>query len=324
MGKKHINGPEGKRRKHAPREEEASEISVEEGDIEALARSSLNVGETILGEGRQSSEVESRGVCHAPLILQKLEDIEYKVPKDAKRVPWIDTLCIDGWKEVPKDIKAKDGVKLEGAFIELANEAVKESYRRLRVMKVPASRPTDFYAEMLRSDSQMFKVRERASEEQRRMKVVDMRKAAQVNKKFAKAAKVKKAVDKAGEKKRTLEDIADWQEKRKQHGKNVDEQDLEDILDRGKKGDGSDPERRKKKKGENLKRQAINKKWGHGGKKKYAKSNDAASTNDMSFSPWARKGGKGKDKGKGGGKGGGKKKGKSKGGSKGKGKGKGK
>merc|ERR1712146_666100 len=133
-------------------------------------------------------------------MMQKLQDIEYKVPEGAKRVPWVDTLCIDGWKEVPKDVKAKDGVKLEGAFMELANEAVKEAYRRLRVMKVPASRPSDFYAEMLRTDSQMFKVRERAAEEQRRIKIVEQRKQNQANKKFAKAAKVKRQQDQAGEK----------------------------------------------------------------------------------------------------------------------------
>lgn len=284
-----------------------SEISVEEGDIEALARQSLKAGETILGAGQTSDAVESRGICKAPLILQALEEIEYKVPANVKRVPWVDTLCIDGWKEVPKDVKAKDGVKLEQAFMDMAAEAASEAYRRFRVMKVPASRPSDFYAEMLRSDSQMFKVRERAAEEQRRIKIVEQRKQAQYAKKFQKASKVARLEGKAAEKNKTMDEIADWKARRKQDRGNADDQDLEDILDKQKGGksrdDGDDGEgRKKKKKGLNKKRQAIDKKFGFGGKKKWAKSNTKESTGDMSASPWARQG-KGKGKGKGGGKG---------------------
>merc|ERR1712146_216166 len=156
-------------------------------------------------------------------MMQKLQDIEYKVPEGAKRVPWVDTLCIDGWKEVPKDVKAKDGVKLEGAFMELANDAVKEAYRRLSVMKVPSSRPTDFYAEMLRTDSQMFKVRERAAEEQRRIKIVEQRKSASAAKKFAKQVRAKRLEDKAGEKRKTLDEIAEWRNERKKDKRNTDD-----------------------------------------------------------------------------------------------------
>merc|ERR1712072_1115192 len=109
-----------------------------------------------------------------------------------------------------------DGVKLEGAFMEIATDACKEAYRRLRVMKVPSSRPTDFYAEMLRTDAQMFKVRARASEEQRRIKIVEQRKSAQAAKRFAKQVRTKRLVDKAGEKRKTLDEIHEWRTQRKQ------------------------------------------------------------------------------------------------------------
>jgi len=294
-------------------EDEDSEIEeMDVADIQALARSSLKSGESILGSGKAAgAEPEARGICHAPLILQKLQDIEYKVPADAKRVPWVDTLCIDGWKEMPKGVKSKDGVKLESAFLDLAGDAVKEAYRRLKVMKVPCSRPTDFYAEMLRTDSQMFRVRERAAEEQRRIKIVENRKKSQAAKKFAKNVRTKRIQDKAGEKSKTLDEIADWKKRDKEGKKNTDDQDLDDILDKqGNKRKRLDDDttdgveqKKKKKTGPGLKQQAKDKKWGHGGKKKWAKSNDKTSVNDMSGSPWekAKKGGaKGKGKGKGG------------------------
>jgi len=303
MGK----GPRHAARQAPVEDDSDSDISVEEGDIEALARGSLRAGETILGEGQGPEAVEARGICNAPLLLEKHKDLEYKVPSDAKRVPWVDTLCIDGWKEVPKNVKAKDGVKLEAAFMELAMDAVKESYRRLRVMKVPASRPTDFYAEMMRTDSQMFKVRARASEEQRRIQVVESRKKNQNSKKFAKEVRSKRILEKAGEKRKTLDDIADWSKKRKEDGRNADDQDLDDILDKqggNKDGKGKGKGKMKGQTKGAMKQEAKDKKWGFGGKKKRHKQNDAESTRDMSS--WEGKGkkkGSGKSKGKGKGKG---------------------
>merc|ERR1711865_977471 len=162
--------------------------------------------------------------------------------------------------------------------------------------------PTDFYAEMFRTDAQMFRVRARASEEQRRIKIVEQRKSSQSAKKFAKAVRVKRLEDRAGEKRKTLDDIEEWRTKNKEDKRNVDDRDLDDILDGQKKF---------KKKGVDAtskKQQFNDKKWGHGGKKKRSKQNDKESTNDMGASPWAKKGagkGAGKD-GKGKGKGSGK------------------
>merc|ERR1712039_368475 len=104
------------------------------------------------------------------------KEIDYKVPEGAKRVPWVDTLDISGHQGVPKGVLAKDGVKLESTFLKVAADAAKEAYRRLRVMKIPCSRPSDFYAEMMRPDNLMYKVRSWASEETRRINIVEERK----------------------------------------------------------------------------------------------------------------------------------------------------
>lgn len=279
---------------------EAAEVEV--GDIEAYARSQLRPGEAIAGD--EGTEEASRGVCIKPAILQKLQDITYQVPEGAKRVPWVDSMTIDGQQEVPKGIGPKDGVKLESAFVRMAGDAVKEAYRRLKVMKIPCSRPSDFYAEMLRSDQMMFRVRERASEEQRRIKIVEDRKKSQMAKKFAKKARSKKLEARAEEKRQSLQEIKTWQKKTKRDGNNVDDQDLDNILDRqnrrGKgEGKGEQGKGKKGKPAKSKKREAFDKKFGYGGKKKRARENDVKSTDDFRDSPWARKGkAKGKGKGK--------------------------
>ncbi|CAK0851677.1 unnamed protein product [Prorocentrum cordatum] len=124
-----------------------ADSDVEEADIAALARASLKEGEVILGEGsgQQGGLVDlevadKRGICNAPALLQKLSDIEYKVPEGAKRVPWVDTLAIEDQQTLPSDVKSKDGVKLESMFVGLATNAVKEAYRRLKVRPGPNHR----------------------------------------------------------------------------------------------------------------------------------------------------------------------------------------
>jgi len=284
-----------------------------------LARSKLRAGEFILGEEPKPTQDESaevqdtakRGVCLAPLLLQRLSEIEYKVPEGAKRVPWIDTMAIDGQNNLPKGVTAKDGVKLESAFLGMAAEAAAEGYRRLRVMKIPCTRPNDFYAEMMRPDKQMYRVRQQAAEEERRIKIVEDRKKQQASKKFAKKAKAKKLEARAQEKRTSLEEIANWRARKKSEGNNKDDQDLEEILSRqGKKRDQDGQGKGKGKAMKSAKRRNLDEKYGFGGKKKRSKQNDKSSTHDMSASPWGRgrgKGGKGKGRGKGKGKGSGKK-----------------
>merc|ERR1712050_420672 len=87
--------------------------------------------------------------------------------------------------------------------------------------------------------------------------------------------------------------------KRGRDKNNVDDQGLEDILDRQKKANAreeNDKNRLNPKK--SRKRQAKDAKFGFGGKKRRSKQNDSSSTADFTQSPWGRKG-KGKGSGKG-------------------------
>jgi len=282
-------------------DEDVEEADI--GDIQALARASLNPGEALLGDhSAENSNVEPRGVCNAPALRSKNEELQYKVPEGAKRVPWVDTLAVDGQTDKPDALTAKDGVKLESTFLSMAGDAVKEAFRRLKVMNVPFNRPADFYAEMLKTDKQMYLIKQRAAEEQRRIKIVENRRNNQAAKKFAKKAKSKKLEAKAKERAENLDDIKTWRKNNKRD--NADDNDLEAILDKTnsrQKGKQQLPVK-------SAKRKAADAKFGFGGKKKRVKSNTADSTNDMKASPWTKSRSKGKGKGGGGGKGGGKSK----------------
>lgn len=261
-------------------------LDVENADLEAAARASLKSGEFVIKPGfkRPGPTVP---IHNTPALLQRVQDLEYKVPEGAKRVPWVDTLVIDGQIDWPKKVSVKKGVELETTFLERATEATKEAYRRFRVMKVPVSRPSDFYADMLRSDKTMYMVRQRAAEEQRRIDIVETRKKNLVARKFRKRAKAAKAEQRAAAKRDKLGAVESWQKGKGRDKPEGRERSLKEILSDQKGKERRDSAREKKKKGSRSEKpkpsKAKQKKdatYGHGGPKRLMKRNDAASLND--------------------------------------------
>jgi len=268
----------------------------ENADIEAAARACLKPGEFVLRPGfkRPGPTVP---IHNTPALLQRVQDLEYKVPEGAVRVPWVDTLVIDGQIDWPKKVSVKKGIELEMTFLERATEATKEAYRRFRVMKIPVSRPPDFYADMLRSDKTMYMVRQRASEEQRRINIVEDRKKNLIARKFRKRAKAVKGERKAAQKREKLDAVESWQKRKGRDKLEGRERNLAEILSDQKGKEKSDNARAKNKKGSRFekpkpsaKKQKKDAIYGHGGPRRLLKRNDAASLNDPSSTPWAKKG----------------------------------
>jgi len=183
---------------------------VEGADIEALARKS-------------ATEAAARGICNAPALLQKEKDIAY-CSEDAKRVPWIETLLIEGIS-FPKTVRAVDGVKLEIAFSTTASAAVREAYRRLRIMKVPASRPRDSHA-AIASDSQTHRLSKKEVDQQRRTMAVENLKQAKLTKKL-----LTRGQKKANAKARKRELVAERNKETGQAGNLKDRSKLDKVAD---------------------------------------------------------------------------------------------
>merc|ERR1712114_54494 len=132
----------------------------------------------------------------------------------------------------------------EKSFYEATKRGVQESFRRLLVMKVPASRPNDFLAEMVKSDDQMLKIRLKITDESKRISAVEERKRQQANKKFNKQVHVKRKEERAKEKKETLKDIAKWRTDRKS-----DQEKVKKKQKSNQKGDKSEQKDKKPEKG---------------------------------------------------------------------------
>ncbi|KAF2763752.1 Ebp2-domain-containing protein [Teratosphaeria nubilosa] len=189
----------------------------------------------------------------------------------------------------------EDDITRELAFYRQSLDAVKEARIRLKKAGVPFTRPTDYFAEMVKSEEQMGKVRSKQLDEAARKKAsADARRQRDL-KKFGKAVQVAKTQERAKEKRETLDKINLLKRKRQGAELSANEDSLFDVaLEDAAETDRKDraARRSKDKDGPNRKRQKKDEKFGFGGKKRFEKSNDKESTNDMrGFSVRKMKGG---------------------------------
>ena len=95
---------------------------------------------------------------------------------------------------------------------------------------VPISRPDDFFAEMLKTDSHMADVKSRILRQQVKIKSFEEKKQRADNKKFHKAIKDFKMKAKHAEKRENLEQIQKLKKRVKERGDDMEEADYDKIM----------------------------------------------------------------------------------------------
>ncbi|KAL8013630.1 putative eukaryotic rRNA processing [Plasmopara halstedii] len=225
------------------------------------------------------------------------EDDEAKIERplvkdwDAKPLPWVETLetCA-----VPLELESvHDDLKREVAFYNNTVSSVRLAKERLLKEGVAYKRPDDYFAEMLKSDTHMAKIKDKLIYEQKKITAVEERKKSQAHRKVAKEIQAEKIKERNKQKKDTLEAVKQWKKRKgnDERGGNKDDPDTElDMIVSGKrKHPSGDRNNGSKKPRVNRAREAKNAKFGFGGKKRHAKSNTKESTNNLSAFPGARK-----------------------------------
>ncbi|CAI6341244.1 unnamed protein product [Periconia digitata] len=175
----------------------------------------------------------------------------------------------------------EDDLNRELAFYKQALSTVKDARKLLKKEGAPFSRPADYFAEMVKSDEHMGKIKQKLIDDAAGKKAAAEARKQRDLKKFGKQVQVAKLQERAKEKKDTMEKINLL--KRKRSGADVTKTNEEDLFDveldhadepgdRRRSGGTGD--------GKNFKRAKKNEKYGFGGKKRHAKSNDAKSSAD--------------------------------------------
>ena len=70
---------------------------------------------------------------------------------------------------VPEALNVHDDIKREIAFYNMTRENVMKGMQILVQAKIPISRPDDFFAEMLKTDEHMGKVKSRLLQQQQKV-----------------------------------------------------------------------------------------------------------------------------------------------------------
>ena len=97
-------------------------------------------------------------------------------------------------------------------------EQARRILQSIRARGERVTRPTDFYAEMVKSDSHMRRVRGRILLEQQRRTFADERRKLSQQKKYAKELEAERLREKARAKKDMEKEVRDWRNKRKASG----------------------------------------------------------------------------------------------------------
>lgn len=192
---------------------------------------------------------------------------------------WIESLTVTTAEPFVLE-NLNDDLKRESLFYEETLAGVKTALARMDEAGIPYQRPTDFYAEMVKPDSHMNRVKDALLREKKKMAVVQNRKQQREQQKMAKQVQAERIKQKGAgkrEAKATLEAL------KAKKGRNQTEMRVPRTMLTASLKEKQAMVEASKKPTKNRKRQAADKKYGFGGKKKRLKSNTAESLDDAPF-----------------------------------------
>ncbi|KAI1452153.1 Ebp2-domain-containing protein [Annulohypoxylon moriforme] len=276
--------PNGEKKKPVDEDDEEDE---EEEDDEDIPMSDL---EDLPDEEKEDLVPHSRlTINNTTALLASLNRISIPTDKSVPFATHQTVVSVEPTADGIEDIQ--DDLKRELAFYAQSLDAAKRARALLKAEGVPFSRPTDYFAEMVKDDGHMEKVKAKLVEEASAKKASAEARKQRDLKKFGKQVQVAKLQERQKAKRETLEKIKTLKRKRQESSGDVGttEADLFDVgvdaelnahnakraFSRGKDGERSSS-------GPNNKRQKKNEKYGFGGKKRHAKSGDAMSSGDLS------------------------------------------
>lgn len=269
------------------------EISEPESDFETDSESE-NEGEDI-----KLTEPSKTAIYNKDGLLDKLNDISWP-----NKVEFVHKLSFD--ISQAQEVDVNDDLARELAFYTQALEGARQAFVKFESMKVPFLRPSDYYAEMVKTDTHMVKVKSRLLAEKRKIEEAEERRKARDSKKIAKEVQAQKTRDRAKQKKEEIESVKKWRKQRQQNGFVKDGKDGEEMgFDfsnektfersnkkrpwvgpgdrsggKGKFGGGNKGKFGAGNKGK-FKGEKKDSKFGFGGRKGMKKQNTAESTNEM-------------------------------------------
>ncbi|PSK40779.1 hypothetical protein C7M61_000434 [Candidozyma pseudohaemuli] len=253
-------------------DEEEEEEAEEEEDPEAEEAEDVPLSDVEL-------DSDTDVVPHSKLTINNIAALKESLVRI--KLPWEKHSFIEHQSVVSaentdagiKDIY--DDTERELAFYKQGLDAVKQGRATLLKLKVPFSRPLDYFAEMVKSDEHMDKLKNKLLKEAADKKASEDAKKQRKLKKFGKQVQHETLQQRAKQKRETLDKIKSLKKKRSAH-ELEDDNEFQIALEEATADDR--PTKRNKPNGKRL---AKDSKYGFGGKKRGLRKNDADSSADI-------------------------------------------
>eukprot|EP01024_Parvocaulis_polyphysoides_P074820 TRINITY_DN96518_c0_g1_i1.p1 TRINITY_DN96518_c0_g1~~TRINITY_DN96518_c0_g1_i1.p1 ORF type:complete len:306 (-),score=60.92 TRINITY_DN96518_c0_g1_i1:335-1225(-) len=250
--------------------DEDDDRSLSETELEEAALLSLQNGQQDDQDRAPYYDVEG--------LHDKLEDFGWST-----EVGWDETLVITN-EQVDTINSVDDDLERELAFYNQGLAATKLAIAKLQDQGIAWARPDDYYAEMVKTDDHMSKIKQQLVYQQQVIQRVEEKRKAREAKKFARMVSAEKKQERAKERKIAFESV---KQLRKQRAKSGYEGDLDFEVEMAKME--SEEQQLQKPSGvrfqhraKSMKKQIKDSKYGFGGPKRMGKKNDAISAADTS------------------------------------------
>ncbi|WCJ19857.1 rRNA processing protein-related [Euphorbia peplus] len=231
------------------------------------------------------SEPSKDAIYNRDGLIDKLQDISWP-----ENVEWIHKLSVDIEQE--QEVDVNDDLTRELAFYTQALEGTRKAFEKVEPMGLPFLRPVDYYAEMVKSDTHMEKIKSRLLAEKKNIEESEERRKARESKKLAKEVQAQKLKERSAQKKTEIEAVKKWRKQRQQSGfaaggdkdgeMKLPFEDGEEFGRPNKRRQGVSPGDRS---GGKAKQD-----WKRGGKKRVEKKQMKRETRDSKFGSGGRKG----------------------------------
>jgi rRNA-processing protein EBP2 len=226
-------------------------------------------GDRAMSGYRQPRKYDKQGIERA------LESAIQRAPS-GKRPGLVEMMTVTGdtaIQEIVADVH--DDLQREAAFYDGTLKGIKAAFGRLDALGMDYLRPEDYYAEMLKSDEHMSKVKDKLLFEKDKIVEKEDKRKQRDNKRLGKKVQAEREQQKAIKKKSDLNSIKQWRSDRKNQRGGDGGAGGEAGLNEALSGTYQ------KAKAE-AKKSAKDAKFGFGGMKRKQKSNNRDSTDDMS------------------------------------------
>ncbi|XP_075411042.1 putative rRNA-processing protein EBP2 [Tenrec ecaudatus] len=244
---------------------------------EAFSRGLLKPGLNVVLEGPKKAANDVTGLKQC--LAEFKRDLDWVERLDVTLSPVPEA---GGSQSTPQDkdqraVNPEDDFQREMSFYRQAQAAVLSVLPRLHQLKVPTRRPTDYFAEMAKSDQQMQKIRQKLQTKQVAMEKSEKAKQLRALRKYGKKVQAEVLQKRQQEKKHMMNAIKKYQ---KGFSDKLDF--LEGDQNPVAQGTKEKAKGQQMKKGPSAKRRYKNQKFGFGGKKKGSKWNTRESYDDVS------------------------------------------